>query len=208
MNDSSQNCSQNTLKSHSSTRCKQIICSGTSAEKGFTLIELMVVLIVAAIILAFAVPSFQGVINSNRVTTAVNELSTSFSIARTEAIKSNTIARVKPCTVGPGCDGEKWEKGYDIRVDINGDGTYADSATELVRIVDALDNQIGVFPGTTTEVYFNSLGGLGQTFYSSSGTTSFSIRADKAFTRVLLLKPSGAATVCVGSTVGTDPTCP
>jgi type IV fimbrial biogenesis protein FimT len=159
----------------------------------------MVVLVVAAIILAFAVPSFQGIINSNRVTTAVNDLSTSFSVARTEAIKTNTTARVRPTT------GTDWSQGYDIRVDANNDDTYADS--ERVRIVDAMDNTI-TFVDSTSTVFFNSLGGLGETFYSSSTSGTFTLSAPKAFTRVLVLSASGAATVCVGSAVNTTPSCP
>lgn len=54
---------------------------------GFTLIELIVTLAVAAIILTIGVPSFQEALQNNRRTTQVNEIIGAFNIARSEAIK-------------------------------------------------------------------------------------------------------------------------
>lgn len=170
------------------------------AETGFTIIELMIVMLVAAAILVFGVPAFIGVINNNRVTTAVNDLQASVSLARTEAIKNNTTARVMP--VPPSTD---WKQGYDIRVDRNSDGDYLDS-DEVIRIVDPVNDSIE-FCTYPASMYFNSLGGLGLSLFVSS-VTDFTLRADRAFERVLKLTPSGAGTISVGSTVERKPLCP
>lgn len=61
---------------------------------GFTVIELMVTVAVAGVMLALAVPSFQAVINGNRLTGAANELLASLQGARMEAIRQNKRAVV------------------------------------------------------------------------------------------------------------------
>lgn len=68
------------------TRHRQRPLSGMA---GFTLIELMVTIAVAAILLAVAVPSFRHLIISNRLTTAANEVVTALTVARSESIKRN-----------------------------------------------------------------------------------------------------------------------
>ncbi|MGH8182412.1 MAG: GspH/FimT family pseudopilin [Rhodanobacteraceae bacterium] len=56
---------------------------------GFTLVELMVTIAVAAILLMIAVPSFQHLILSNRLTTSANGLVDALNAARLDAIKLN-----------------------------------------------------------------------------------------------------------------------
>lgn len=59
-------------------------------ERGFTLIELMVAVMVAAVLLAIAVPSFRSIMVSSRLNTSVNDLIASLNTARMEAIKTNS----------------------------------------------------------------------------------------------------------------------
>jgi type IV fimbrial biogenesis protein FimT len=56
---------------------------------GFTMVELMVTVAVASILLAVAVPSFNQMIVSGRLTAQANELVTALSLARSEGIKRN-----------------------------------------------------------------------------------------------------------------------
>ncbi|HQV23159.1 MAG TPA: prepilin-type N-terminal cleavage/methylation domain-containing protein, partial [Agitococcus sp.] len=53
------------------------------SHRGFTLIELMVTISVAAIIMAIAVPSMQILRANSRVASAANELATDLKKART-----------------------------------------------------------------------------------------------------------------------------
>lgn len=56
-------------------------------QRGFSLLELLVAIIVLGIILSLAVPSFSQMIANNRIETTANELVSSVLFARSEAIK-------------------------------------------------------------------------------------------------------------------------
>lgn len=57
---------------------------------GFTLIEMMVVVVVMSIILSMALPSFRQIIENTRLSTQVNEFVTSANSARAEAIRTSS----------------------------------------------------------------------------------------------------------------------
>lgn len=57
--------------------------------RGFTIVELMTALAVAAVLMMIAVPSFSNMINSNRLTTAANAMIGALNSARMEAVKRN-----------------------------------------------------------------------------------------------------------------------
>lgn len=65
-----------------------------AGARGFTLIELMVALVVAAVLLAVAVPSFKSITVSSKLNTAVNDLVGSLNTARMEAIKANASSQL------------------------------------------------------------------------------------------------------------------
>ncbi len=59
------------------------------SRAGFTLIELVVTILVAAILITIAVPSFEHITVSSRLTTTANSLVDALNTARMEAIKRN-----------------------------------------------------------------------------------------------------------------------
>ncbi len=58
-----------------------------SAQSGFTLIELMVTMTVAAILVGIAIPNLRDFLRNNRLSGGVNDMLHSLQVARTEAIK-------------------------------------------------------------------------------------------------------------------------
>ena len=77
---------------------------------GFTLVELLVTIGIASVLLAIAVPSFNQLIVTNRLTAQANELVAAMNLARSEAIKRNTSvafcrvpsASATSCSASPG----------------------------------------------------------------------------------------------------------
>ncbi|MDX1550396.1 MAG: GspH/FimT family pseudopilin, partial [Lysobacter spongiicola] len=88
---------------------------------GFTLVELMVTIAVAAVLLAIATPSFTAIANSNRLTSTANELVGSFQSARMEAVRLNARTEVCASADGATCGGNDWSQ-WLVRVDTNQDG--------------------------------------------------------------------------------------
>ena len=89
--------------------------------QGFTLIELMITLVIAAILAALAVPSFRTLIASTTLSSQANEFVTMIAYARSEAVKRN--ARVTLCKSSNDEDCTAigtWAQGYIV---------FADSAT-------------------------------------------------------------------------------
>ncbi|MBU6955321.1 GspH/FimT family pseudopilin [Hahella sp. HN01] len=104
-------------------------------QKGFTLIELMVVLTILAIALAFGLPSMGYIIDSNRLTSSTNELVGALNFARSEAVKRGRTIRIAASSGGTG-----WQGGYRVWIDTDNDGSY-DAGEEQLRIFDAFKDE-------------------------------------------------------------------
>jgi type IV fimbrial biogenesis protein FimT len=63
-------------------------------SRGFTLVELLVVMTISAILIAAAVPSFQWLITTTRASNGTNDLIGAFELARSEAIRRGVIVTV------------------------------------------------------------------------------------------------------------------
>ena len=108
--------------------------------RGFSLIELMVTIAVAAILLGIAAPSFQDLVIRNRLATNANQLVTALNLARSEAIKRGTTVSVCKSANGSSCGGSgvNWESGWIVFVN-NDDDSPA--------VVDPGEPILRVFPG-------------------------------------------------------------
>jgi type IV fimbrial biogenesis protein FimT len=96
------------------------VCLGRSGRggrgaRGFTLVEMMVTLLVLAILLGLAVPSFRDAALSSRLTGYANDLVASVQVARSEAIKRNATVTLCASTDGSTCaEDVGWEVGWII----------------------------------------------------------------------------------------------
>lgn len=94
-----------------------------ASQFGFTLIEVMVVIIIVAILLAVAAPGYRELVGNNRIVSEVYALRATLSHARTEALARRATVVVCPTADGAACaDSDDWSTGYLAFVDTDGDG--------------------------------------------------------------------------------------
>lgn len=128
-------------------KVKWTLMNGVSlAESGFTLIELMITLSVMAILLAIAVPSFQDVALSSKLTVLANDFVASAQLARSEAIKRNRPATLCASSDGASCTGA-WSDGWVVLRD---DGAVITTGKKLPTGF--------VMSGNVTSISFSATG--------------------------------------------------
>jgi len=93
-------------------------CRWPLRVRGVTLVELLIGLVVMAILLSLAVPSFQSTIAGNRVTSVTNDLVGALAAARSEAIRRQVRVTVCKSANSTSCTTTgDWEQGWIIFTD-------------------------------------------------------------------------------------------
>lgn len=161
--------------------------------QGFTLIELMVTLTVAAILLAVAVPGFSSFIKKNRLDTQQNVLFGSISYARSEAMSRGRNVTLCASSDGASCTGS-WSQGWIVYM---GDTTVDTPGGDVLRVFEALTggNKL-VFKGDSSAT---KLSFRGRGFADTTG--SFELcDADTAVTsdRKISIANTGRPTLSTG----------
>jgi len=86
-------------------------------NQGFTLIELLVALIVAAVILGFAIPNFTNQIRNNRSLAFGEEFVSALNYTRSEAVKRGALVSICPSNdAGDACASD-WTNGWLVFLD-------------------------------------------------------------------------------------------
>lgn len=111
----------------------QLSCrKGTS--RGYSLVELAVVVAIAGVLSAIAVPSFARLLADNRVGDASSDLFSAVIQTRSEALKRRSRVILCPSEDGQDCaDTVEWNRGWIMFEDGNDNGTR-DADEPLLRI--------------------------------------------------------------------------
>ncbi len=103
----------------------------SQTQAGFTLLELVMVIIIIAILTGLALPSFIEAIRNNRAVNAAQQLQTALMTARAASVARGVRVSVAPLTTGV-THTENWANGWVVFVDTNSNGTPdADEAVIL-----------------------------------------------------------------------------
>lgn len=126
---------------------------------GFTLIELMVTLAMAAIVLTVGVPSFRDMVKKNEMAGATNRFVGALKLARSEAIKRGVPVSICKSNDGATCTGAgtNWEDGWIVFVNADNDSPAAvDAGETILRVMPALKN-VYTLRGTNSNNFASSL---------------------------------------------------
>jgi prepilin-type N-terminal cleavage/methylation domain-containing protein len=136
-------------------------------EKGFTLVEIMLSILLLAIVLGLGTASFGRILANNRMAVAVNDLVSSLHAARSEAITRRATVVICPAPGGQGdCDpGASLAQGWQVFADDNQNGTRDAGETLLLSYPGLPGELVDGFsamgrPGAGNFISFNALGQL------------------------------------------------
>ncbi|MGE5319220.1 MAG: GspH/FimT family pseudopilin [Hyphomicrobiaceae bacterium] len=139
--------------------------------RGFTLIELMIVVAILAILLGLAAPYMQEFYVRNRLESTTNDLAAALATARNEAMR-----RGVPITLRSTAGSSNWSNGWTLCVDSNPAipaGTCAAGATTTIRTGGALSTPLTAYSNATFSgaVTFDSGGRVVNT--AANGATTY-----------------------------------
>jgi type IV fimbrial biogenesis protein FimT len=94
------------------------------SRSGHTLVEVLFVLVIAAILASVAMPAMRGMLQQHRLSTTVNDFLAAVTLARSEALRRSAQVMLLPA-------GEGWNSGWVVAVDRNANLQY-DAGDELL----------------------------------------------------------------------------
>ena len=178
--------------------------------RGFTLLELMVVLAIVAILTTLAVPSFTRLVQSNTMSSNVNTFMADLRYARSESTRrgggvvmcrSDAPEASPPvCNTTSGLGGQGWVSGWIIYLDANSNGVI--DAGDLLRIqspIARMDSIVENGGGASSIFRFTATGRL----FNVSSATSLQFGGSAYASdvqRVLCVNPGGRARIAGNGT--------
>ena len=121
-------------------------------DRGMTLVELLIVMVILSVLLAIAVPNFANIITRNQITSSTSDFVSSLRVAKAESsAKMQTVVvcirNGSTCNATNGTSA--WNNGWLVFMDEN-DNAQFDNDEVILDQYDAFTRQI-TFTGTATD---------------------------------------------------------
>jgi type IV fimbrial biogenesis protein FimT len=167
------------------------------SQTGFTVFELLIVIMIVGILAAIGTPTFKYITASNRIATELNGLVGDLQFARSEAIKQGLPVTVCISTNGTSCTTvNNWMAGWIVFIDLNSN-KVVDSSDRVLRIQKPLasTDTMASSNNAVTGIVFNREG------YAATGAAATvvveiqSTPVNAQWTRCLAITAVGALTV-------------
>lgn len=107
-------------------------------EKGFTLLELMIVLAVVSILSVLGVPTFKTSMVNNRLIAETTNMTSLLNLARAESLRRNDYVSICPSSNGTSCTGTNYAIGALIFTDSSNTGLNVSS--KIIRVINQFPN--------------------------------------------------------------------
>lgn len=155
---------------------------------GFTLVELLMVLSIIGILLAFGVPSFSEFIKNDRLTTQINTLVGHLAYARSEAVLRAQPVGLCASSNATSCTGT-WSDGWILYVDADSNGGYNAAADTILRVNQDLPRNLTLTSSFGTNFLYDQRG------YADTGNGTFSLCDDRGVAHIKAISISNTGRV-------------
>lgn len=167
----------------------------TRHVSGFSLIELLVVVLIVAIVAGLALPGFQRTLASNRLVSQHNELLAGLSLARSEAIRRNTPVALCAANAAQSACQTAWGRDWLVWQDTDADGTV-DADETILQVGGVTANEVISAPENSADTVFR-FSPRGLRALPTATTATLRIRAatcpsGSALSRTISVLPTGA----------------
>ncbi|HWV14830.1 MAG TPA: GspH/FimT family protein [Cellvibrio sp.] len=131
--------------------------------QGFTLLELLIVLIIMILLLALGIPGLSTHIENTQVSTASSSLTEAIALTRSQAVISNTRTTLK--NLG------SWNRGWEIFIDFDNNGMRGEHE-KLIATHPQLNN-VRITPNQPVRHYLSFIGSGESRFAGRTGEGAF-----------------------------------
>ena len=176
-------------------------------QNGFNIIEILVVIVILAVLMGLAAPSFVRTLRSTTVSNSINGMMSDLRYARSEAVRRGSTVIVcrsddpeaaSPVCATSGAGSSGWASGWIVFLDVAGSGTKTAIDTNVVLKIQPANTNIESInenPSGSTKFAFVSTGRLnglaGITTIVFGGSTNF----PSDIQRVLCISMTGHARI-------------